>query len=145
MGVSAAPGSDTRAAAVCAALALALVASASMAARAQVQPTPAACERLGALEVAWLAFETQDVNAPLRRVYDDVRAVSAALEQFEAEARTLNPAAFDQLKQALGAVQAAIDALADHTAPAEVQAAIASAKDNARFAYQTLTVNLDCP
>lgn len=114
-------------------------------AQAQIQPTPRQCRDLGALEVAWQNFDTQDLNANLEEVDDAAKQVAAAMDQVALEVRALSPAAFDQLRQAHAAVEAAIAAVPENASNAMVQDRIAMAKDDERVAYQNLMSNVFCP
>jgi hypothetical protein len=120
-------------------------ASAHAGAKAQVEPTVPACKRLAGLATAWQNFDTQDVNATLEDVDEVSRQVSLALDQAAEEVRPLSPAAFDQLKIAQDGVQAAIDAVPEESTPEQIQDRIASAKEDAHFAYQNLMGNIVCP
>lgn len=127
------------------AAAIAFAALAHAPALAQVQPTPRQCRDVEALQVAFQNFDTQDVNASLEEVDEAAKQVAAALDQVALEVRGLSPAAFDQLRQAHAAVEAAIAAVPEGASNAMVQDRIATARDNERFAYQNLMGNLVCP
>ena len=105
---------------------------------------PVVCD-LAVLTTAWQNFDTQDVNASLEEVDETAKQVAAALDQIALEVRGLSPAAFDQLRAAHSAVEAAIAAVPEEASGAMVQDRIATAKDNERFAYQNLMSNIVCP
>lgn len=114
-------------------------------AQAQAGPTQRQCSDLAVLTTAWQNFDTQDVNASLEEVDETAKQVAAALDQIALEVRGLSPAAFDQLRAAHSAVEAAIAAVPEEASGAMVQDRIATAKDNERFAYQNLMSNIVCP
>lgn len=125
--------------------AVALVALAHATAQAQFEPAMPVCQELAALEVAWLNFDTQNVNATPAEVQQAARQVSVALDRIEEAANQMSPAAFDQLRQAHATVESEIDEIGEEATPAQVQDSLAPAKENERFAYQNFTGNIVCP
>lgn len=133
---------NTKSALLGAAIAFAAFARAD--AQAQIEPTVRSCENFAALAAAWQNFATQDVNATLEQVDEAAQQVAGALDQVAVEARTMSPAAFDQLEVAHAAVEAAIGSVPRESTPEQILDRIATAKENERFAYQNLMSNIVC-